>query len=123
MASRSSSKIHASRENRANRDTLSVVTGIRIAIGALIAAIVVVALIPLGVLLDLAGGGDGFGICEGGLSECRTSYFDGPELLGLLAVILFLLVMALRAALQVRVLLERKRDEDAMDPSSRRFGN
>jgi hypothetical protein len=99
------------------------VTAIRIAIGVIIGAIVAVALVPLGVLLDLAGGGDGFGLCEGGLSECRTSFFDGPELLGLLAAIMFLLVMALRAAIQVRSMIERRRDEEALDPSARRFGN
>ena len=82
-----------------------------------IGAIVVVALLPLAVLLDLAGGGDGLGICAGGLGECRTSYFDGPELLATLVIVLFLLLIALRAALHVRSIIER-RDEDSLTGGS-----
>lgn len=92
-------------------------TAIRIAIGGIIAAIVAVALMPLIVLLDLAAGGDGMGICQGGIGTCRTSYFDGPELLGILGVLIFLLLLALRAALLVRALVERRRDEAALGPS------
>lgn len=98
-------------------------TGVRIVIGVIIAAIVAVALLPLAVLMDLAGGGDGFGLCRGGLSQCHTSYFDGPELLGFLALVLFLLLMALRAAMHIRSILEQRRDEDALNPSARHFGN
>ena len=50
-----------------------------------------VALVPMLVLLDLAGGGDGWGLCRGGLTSCRAAYFEGPELLAALAVVLFLL--------------------------------
>jgi uncharacterized membrane protein len=97
-------------------------TAIRIVVGTIIVAIVGVALVPLMVLLDLAGGGDGFGLCAGGLGECRTSYFDGPELLALLALVLFLLVLALRAALTVRAMIEQKRDEEALNPGPHRSG-
>lgn len=90
---------------------------VRILVGAIIAAIVAVALVPLLVLLDLASGGDGFGLCAGGIGACRTSYFDGPELLGVLAVVIFLLLLALRAALHVRSLVERRRDETALGGS------
>lgn len=93
-------------------------TPIRLFVAGLIAAIIAVAVLPMIVLLDLAGGGDGLGICSGGgLSDCRTSYFDGPELLAILALILLLLVLALRAAHQVQQTLERRRDRDALDRS------
>lgn len=92
-------------------------TAIRIAIGVIIAAIVAVALIPLIVLLDLASGGDGLGLCVGGIGTCRTSYFDGPELLGVLSVLIFLLLLALRAALHVRALIEERRDAAALGSS------
>lgn len=91
------------------------VTSIRVLIVAIITAIVAVALLPLAVLLDLASGGDGLGLCTGGLGSCRTSYFDGPELVGVLGIVLFLLLAALRAALHVRNLAERRRDETALD--------
>jgi len=93
------------------------VTTIRVLVIAIIVAIIAVALLPLGVLLDLAGGGDGFGLCTGGIGDCRTSYFDGPELLGVLGLVLFLLLMALRAALHVRSLAETRRDDQALDES------
>lgn len=100
-------------------------TGIRIVIGVVIGAIVLVSLVPMIALVDLAGGGDGLGICPDGLSSCRTSYFDGPELLGMLVVILFLLLMILRAAFHVRRLLELRRVDEALDPQAggqERFG-
>ena len=100
-------------------------TGIRIIIGFVIGMIVLVALIPLFALVDLAGGGDGLGLCPDGIASCRTSYFDGPELLGVLVVILFLLLMILRAAFHVRRLLEIRRVGDALDPDEggrERFG-
>jgi hypothetical protein len=93
------------------------VTSIRILVIAIIVAIVAVALLPLAVLLDLAGGGDGFGLCTGGIGACQTSYFDGPELIGVLGLVLFLLLLALRAALHVRTLAESRRDQEALDGS------
>lgn len=86
-------------------------TAIRIVIGVVIGAIVLVALVPMFVLLDLAGGGDGLGLCSDGLTSCRTSYFDGPELLGLLVIVLFLLLMLLRAAFHVRSIIEQRRGD------------
>jgi hypothetical protein len=92
------------------------VTAIRIVIGVVIGAIVVVALVPMIALVDLAGGGDGLGLCPEGLGSCRTSYFDGPELLGILTVLLFLLLMILRAALHVRQIVDARSYEEALDP-------
>ena len=89
--------------------TLPIVTAIRVVIGVIVGAISLVALVPMIVVVDLAGGGDGLGLCEGGLTSCRTSYFDGPELLGLLVIVLFLLVMLLRAAMNVRGVIEARR--------------
>lgn len=93
-------------------DTVHEVTGIRIVIGIVIGAIVLIALVPMFALLDLAGGGDGLGLCTDGLGSCRTSYFDGPELLGLLVVVLFLLLMLLRAAFHIRSLIQQRREAE-----------
>lgn len=84
------------------------VSGLRIVIGLVIALIVVVALTPMLVLVDLAGGGDGLGLCPGGIGSCRTSYFEGPELFGILVLVLFLLFVMLRAF--VRLASRRERD-------------
>lgn len=92
-------------------------TAVRILIGVVIVAIVAVAMVPLVALVDLAGGGDGLGICPEGLSSCRTSYFDGPEVLAILAVVLFLLLMMLRAAFHVRRIIEMRRTDEALDPA------
>lgn len=86
-------------------------TGVRIVIGVVITAIVAVALVPMLALVDLAGGGDGMGLCPDGLSSCRTSFFDGPELLAVLVVVLFLLLMMLRAAFHVRRMVEDRMKE------------
>ena len=84
---------------------------------AISAALVGVAVLPLLVLLDLAGGGTGFGLCAGGLGGCRTSYFDGPELLGVLGLVGFVLALALRAALQAQRAEERRREQAALGSS------
>lgn len=87
---------------------------IRVLIGALIAAIIGVALIPLAVLLDLRGGGTGWGLCAEGLGGCRTSYFAGLELV----VGLLLLLMALVALVGLLMrLLRILREREAARPS------
>lgn len=84
-------------------------TGLRIAIVLILVAIVGVALVPMLALLDLASGGDGWGLCRGGLGECRAAYFEGPELLAVLAVILFLLLMLLNLVVMARRRLKQRR--------------
>jgi uncharacterized membrane protein len=91
-------------------------TAVRIVIGLVIASIVVVALVPMVALVDLAGGGDGFGLCPEGIGSCETSYFEGPELLAILTILLFLLLMILRTAFHVRRLVEARQLEGALDP-------
>jgi len=100
---------------RPGADTVSPVTAIRIVIGVVITAIVVVALVPMLALVDLAGGGTGLGLCQDGLASCHTSYFDGPELLAMLVIVLALLLMLLRAAFHVRSLIQERRDAEAIE--------
>lgn len=61
-----------------------------------ITALIAVAAVPLLALLDLVGGGTGWGLCPRGLAACRTSYFHGPELAAILTLVLFGLVGLLR---------------------------
>ena len=71
-------------------------TALRILAILLVLAILAVAALPLAVVADLMSGGDGYGLCSDGLTSCRTSYFDGPELAALIVVVVFVLVAALR---------------------------
>lgn len=91
------------------------VTAIRIVIGAIIATIVAVTLLPMLVLLDLVGGGDGWGLCLDGLASCRLSYFSGPELAAGLMLLLFLLLFLLRLALHGQRMVERRKERDLYD--------
>jgi hypothetical protein len=84
-------------------------TALRIVTALILAAVVAVALVPMLVLLDLAGGGDGLGLCHGGLTTCRAAYFEGPELLGALGIVLFILLALLRITLLARRRLEERR--------------
>ena len=59
-------------------------------------AILVVSAIPLLILLDLAGDGSGWGMCEEGLGTCRVGPFSGPRLAAVLLVVLFLMAGLLR---------------------------
>jgi hypothetical protein len=81
-------------------------TMIKVLLGVIIAAMVAVALVPMFVLVDLVGGGDGWGLCPDGVASCSTSYFDGLELAAMLVVTLFVLVAGLRIVVQVRRRLE-----------------
>jgi uncharacterized membrane protein YhaH (DUF805 family) len=98
----------AGARTRRHGGNLGAVTAVRIFVALILAAIVAVALVPMLVLLDLAGGGDGWGLCRGGLTSCRAAYFEGPELLAILAVVLFLLLLLLRVALLTRRRLEAR---------------
>jgi len=59
---------------------------VRILLGALTAILVAVVVLPAVVLLDLAVGGTGLGICPTGLGACTTSAFTLIELLGVLTL-------------------------------------
>jgi hypothetical protein len=99
------------------------VIAVRVVIALIIAAMVGVALVTLLVLLDLVGGGDGWGLCDRGLASCRAAYFEGPELLAALVVLLFLLLMLLRLALYARrVLAERQEEHSSMGGGERLGG-
>jgi hypothetical protein len=87
---------------------LGVMVFLRALIVALIGAAIAVALIPLMVLLDLRRGGTGWGLCAEGLGECRTSYFDGFELIGWLFVALFILLGMIAACVRILRYLEHR---------------
>lgn len=59
---------------------------VRILLGALVAMLVVVVVVPGVVLFDLVVGGTGLGLCPTGLGTCTTSVFTVMELLGILVL-------------------------------------
>jgi hypothetical protein len=72
------------------------VNWIRLAIFALVVVAIALAAVPLLILVDLVNGGSGFGLCPGGLGNCRRQYTTGPELAALLMVLLLAAVGAIR---------------------------
>jgi len=88
---------------------------LRIAIGALVAAVLGVALVPLLVLLDLGDGGTGWGLCDAGVATCRTSYFAGFELLAVLVMVLFGILGLIAVLVRLLRWIER-RDKERTDP-------
>lgn len=61
-----------------------------------VVAILAVAAVPLLILLDLSGGGTGWGICEAGIDSCRVGNFRGPRL----AIVLMTVLLAIAALLR-----------------------
>jgi hypothetical protein len=68
-----------------------------------------IAALPVLVLLDLLGGGTGFGLCEGGLAACPQRYTAGPALAAYLVVSLLLVVALIRAVTHLYRRLQRHR--------------
>jgi len=87
---------------------------IRILVGMLVLASLAVASIPLLVLLDLASGREGYGLCPRGLEGCRTAYTAGPELIAILILLLFGLLALLRVAMRAARGIERRERLAAM---------
>jgi hypothetical protein len=72
------------------------VTFIRIAVFLLAAAAIGIAVVPILILIDLLGGGTGWGLCPQGLDMCSPHYTTAPEFLLILTVALFLVVAGIR---------------------------
>lgn len=81
---------------------------LRVVIGALIAAAIGVALIPLLVLLDIRSGGTGWGLCPSGIGICRNSYFSGFELVAFIAVALFAILALIALCVRLLRIVERR---------------
>ena len=93
-------------------------TALRVLMVVLVLAIIGVAALPLFVVSDLMSGGDGYGLCSDGLTSCRTSYFDGPELAATIVVVVFLLVAALRLVQIAMRRLNQSRSQRLSGPIS-----
>ena len=69
---------------------------VRALVGVAVILILAIAAVPLLILLDLSGGGTGWGVCEDGLDSCRVGGFRGGRRAALLMVGLFVIMALLR---------------------------
>lgn len=81
---------------------------VRFVRAVLVLAAVAIAAVPLFVLLDLAGGGSGYGLCPAGVTECRNPYTAAPELSALLTAGLVVVLGGLRIINRTMRRLERR---------------
>ncbi|MDX1449980.1 MAG: hypothetical protein R3246_13055 [Acidimicrobiia bacterium] len=91
---------------------------VRVVRAVLIVAAVAIAAVPLLVLLDLAGGGTGYGLCPRGVRQCRNPYTAAPELSILLTAGLIAVLGGLRIVNRVlrRMSQPRSARRDDDDP-------
>lgn len=66
----------------------------------LVAAALLIAVVPLLVLLSLVQGGSGFGLCPDGIGSCRNPYTAAPELSAGLTIALLAIVAAIRVLMR-----------------------
>ena len=83
--------------------------GLRLLIMVLVLLAVGLAALPVLILLDLLGGGTGYGLCDGGLSSCPERYTAGPALAMYLVIALMLVVALIRAVTHLYRRLQRQR--------------
>lgn len=74
---------------------------LRLIVAVLLLGAFAVAVIPLLVLLDLASGGTGYGLCPAGIRSCAFGYLRPVELVAWLALSLFAFVAAIRAVVRI----------------------
>lgn len=82
------------------------VTIIRILVFLLSATAVGIAAVPVIVMIDLLGGGTGFGLCPNGLEACEKPFSTGAEFAIVLTIALFLVVVAIRLLMRLARRLE-----------------
>ncbi len=83
---------------------------IRAVIFLLSATAVGIAAIPVLVMIDLLGGGTGWGLCPNGLEACENPYSTAAEIAVILTVALFLIVLAIRLLMKLVRKLQSQED-------------
>lgn len=81
---------------------------VRLLVAILAGLAVLIAAVPIFVLIDLLGGGTGYGLCPDGIEACSNPYSAAPELALLLTVALFAIVLGIRLLMR---LARRLRDD------------
>lgn len=86
-----------------------VVLFVRVMAVLLAAVAVAIAAVPIFVLLDLLGGGTGYGLCPNGLEACEKPYSTAGEFAVVLTLALGLSVLGIRLLMR----LARRLQEDS----------
>lgn len=74
---------------------------VRLLVFLLGAAAIALAAVPLLVLVDLVGGGSGYGLCPNGLEACDKPYTTAAEFMVILTIGLGLAVLAIRLLMRL----------------------
>lgn len=74
---------------------------VRLGVFLLVVLAVAIGVVPILVLIDLLGGGTGYGLCPGGLELCNKPYSTGAELVIVLSIALFLTVWGIRLLMRL----------------------
>lgn len=74
---------------------------VRLGVFLLVATALAICIVPVLVIIDLLGGGTGWGLCPGGLELCDKPYSTGGELLLILAIALFLVLAGIRILMRL----------------------
>jgi hypothetical protein len=99
----------------AGRGTLPhVVVALRVVMGVLFAVVTAVLVLPLLLVFDLISGGTALGLCPAGLRVCQPGYFTGPELLGVLLIVVFVAVMGIGLCARGIRYLEKVEDDSGV---------
>ena len=85
-------------------------TFIRFARILLYGTAVLLAAVPLLVLIDLADGGTGYGLCPTGIQSCRNPYSAAPELSAILTLALIVVLAGVRVTTRAERRLDERRD-------------
>jgi hypothetical protein len=72
------------------------VAGLRALILILVLAALAIAAVPVLVLINLLGGGTGWGLCQGGLTSCPQRFTSGPAMAMFLTLSLLAVVALIR---------------------------
>jgi hypothetical protein len=72
------------------------VIGLRVLILVLVLTALGIAAVPVLVLINLLGGGTGFGLCPGGIEACPQRFTSGPAMAAYLTVSLLAVVALIR---------------------------
>lgn len=83
---------------------------IRISVLLLALVAVGIAVVPILVMIDLAAGGTGYGLCPSGIETCDRPFTTGPELLIFLTLALSLVVVAIRVLMRLARRLQTEND-------------
>ncbi|HIE21324.1 MAG TPA: hypothetical protein EYP73_01840 [Acidimicrobiia bacterium] len=74
---------------------------IKFAVFVLSATAVLIGVVPILVLVDLLGGGTGYGLCPNGLQNCDRPYTTGAEMVLVLLLALFGVILAIRLLMRL----------------------